>query len=190
MSSRNRSEEKAARYAASPAGIAGKEKKRLKQMDLLAAGVAPEDLVSKKFSRTDYGSKKEYQAAVYQGRRGKIAPEMAAKYAGKAPEMAAKYAADKDANDALCRAAQAAAGFSAEDLGRLRMFTARFGPFRVSAGIVRTLRWMCRIAFRSSPSDLSAKPANMSRCSCRRRLLKACTSKSVSMSSRICCSVA
>jgi hypothetical protein len=101
MSSHNRSEEKAARYTASPAGIAGAEKKRLKQMDLLAAGVAPEDLVSKKVSRKDYGSNKEYHAAVYQGRRGNIAPEMAAKYAAKAPEMAAKYAADKDANDAL-----------------------------------------------------------------------------------------
>jgi hypothetical protein len=93
-------------------------------MDLLAAGVAPEDLVSKKVSRKDYGSDKEYQAAKYQARCGKIAveyaakaPEMAAKYAAKAPEMAAKYAADKDAQDALCRAAQAAAGFSAEELG-------------------------------------------------------------------------
>ena len=117
MSSRNRSEEMAARYAASPAGIAGAEKKRLKQMDLLAAGVAPEDLVSKKVSRKDYGSDKEHQAARYQARCRKIAPELAAKYAAKAPELAAKYAADKDANDALCRAAQAAAGFSAEELG-------------------------------------------------------------------------
>jgi hypothetical protein len=103
MSSCNRSEEKAARYAASPAGIAGAEKKRLKQMALLAAGVAPEDLVSKKFSRKDYGSKKEYQAAVYQGR---------------APEMAAKYAADKDANDALYRAAQGGAGGDITEEGR------------------------------------------------------------------------
>jgi hypothetical protein len=114
----SRKEYDAAKYAASPAGIAGKEKKRLKQMDLLAAGVAPEDVVSKKVSRKDYDSEKEYQAA-------------------------------------------------------------RFRPAS-----------MRRSAFRSSPSDLSAKPVNMSRGSCRRRLLKACTSKSVSLSSRICCSVA
>ncbi len=104
----SRKEHDAAKYAASPAGIAGKEKKRLKQMDLKQMETV---------SRKDYGSEKEYQAARYQARRGKLAAYNAAKYAAKAPEMAAKYAADKDAQDALCRAAQAAAGFSAEELG-------------------------------------------------------------------------
>ena len=62
--------------------------------------------MSKKFSRKDYASHKEYQAARDAGRAR-----------GRAVADAAKYAADKDANGALCRAAQAAAGFSAEELG-------------------------------------------------------------------------
>jgi hypothetical protein len=62
--------------------------------------------VSKKFSRKDYVSEKEYQTARDAGRDR-----------GRAGALTDKYDADKDANDALCRAAQVAAGFSAEELG-------------------------------------------------------------------------
>ena len=64
---RNR-ENAAARYQESPAGIVGKEKKRLKYLDQLAAGVAPEDLVAKKFSRQDYVNNKEYDTVRYAAR--------------------------------------------------------------------------------------------------------------------------
>jgi len=102
----SKKERDATRYQESPAGIAGKEKKRLRHADQLAAGFAP-------VIRKDFASLKEYRAAQY----AYTAPSLAAKYAANAPSLAAKYAADKDANDALCRAAQVAAGFSAEELG-------------------------------------------------------------------------
>ena len=106
------------RYQESPTGIAAKEKKRLKDIDKFASGVAPEDLVLyKNISLKDYDSRKEYDAISQVVRYAADAPAMTVRYAANVSAVAAQYAADKDTNDALYRAAQMTAGVSAEELG-------------------------------------------------------------------------
>ena len=114
--------QKRERYKNSPAGIVDKERKRLKYVEKLAAGVVFEHLV---IPSSDKEEKRAYDVAKYtDGGAAKLtvkyvvnAPTIVTKYASDAPVIAAKYAADASVIESAYRTVELASGVSVEELG-------------------------------------------------------------------------